>query len=79
MFLRIVVAHVILGVFCSGALISQVILLADDFEDGSSLGWQTFNGGWSEADGVYHDTNTAANTPVASVWQAGYSWQDYHR
>jgi len=52
-------------------------LLSDDFEDEDASGWQVFSGGWSEAGGVYHDSNTTANVPVASVWPGGYGWTDY--
>lgn len=55
----------------------QSILLTDDFSDGDSSDWTTFQPGWSESGGVFHSTNLGANIPVEAVYSLGSLWTDY--
>jgi hypothetical protein len=52
------------------------LAFTDDFEDGSIATWLTFSPGWSESGGLFHDTNTQANSPVAAVWADGFDLAD---
>jgi len=53
------------------------LLLSDDFSDGDSSDWITFEPGWSETGGIYVSTNTGANVSVEALYAPGLSWTDY--